>query len=359
MSQPRSDAAGDVETQPLTNPPQSSVEVKRIEASTVLLVVVWMVVSSAVVLYNKWVFSTGGFPYPLALTAMHMTCCFVVFGTIRKLAPQGIRLTIMPDADVATSWSAYFKNFIPISLFFAFTLGTGNFAYLYSSVAFIQMMKPFNCICASVAAFAIGVEAPTCSHLIIMSVIVLGILTATGNTGQFSLAGCILQLASSLSEGCRLALMQAITTGGLKLDPVTTVYHFSSASAVLLWCAHFAIEGSFNFSTLLSPWILVINCAMALFLNVLIAAMIKKTSAVAFTLCGVVKDLGIVFASSILFLTPITRLMLLGYSISLAGLIMYKAYKDNLQLFAERGFLRGMHQVAKAAVSKKRTGSTL
>lgn len=221
------------------------------------------------------------------------------------------------------------------------------------------MMKPFNCICASVAAFAVGIEAPTCSHLIIMSVIVLGILTATDNAGQFSLTGCVLQLASSLSEGCRLALVQTITTSGLKLDPVTTVYHFSSASAVLLWCAHFAIEGPFNFSKLLSPWILVINCAMALFLNVLIATVIKKTSAVVFTLCGVMKDLGIVFASSIMFLTPITRLMLLGYSMSLTGLLMYKAYKDNLQLFAERGFLRGMHQVAIAGVSKKGIGSML
>merc|ERR1719199_920387 len=149
-----------------------------------------------------------------------------------------------------------------------------------------------NCVFASIAAFAIGVEVPSSSHLIIVGVGASGVAFATSHGGaQFSMAGCLLQTAATLSEGCRIALVQAVTTGEMKLDPVTTVYHFSFASAVLLWSACFVHERPLDLSKLLSPWVLIINCAMAVILNVLVAAVIKKTSAVILTLCGVVKDM--------------------------------------------------------------------
>jgi len=312
------------------------------EVDRVVTVAVWMLFSSFVVIYNKWVFSTGGFPYPLALTSMHMICCFTFFGAIRMFAPDRIRLKIMPDADVTTDWSVYAKSFLLISFFFATTLGTGNLAYLFSSVSFVQMMKPMNCIFASLAAFIVGVEVPTCSHVIIVFTIFSGVFLASHGSSQFSLIGCGFQIASSLFEGCRLALVQTVTSSGMKLDPVTTVYHYSFASAVLLSCACFAIEWPLDFSKLVSPWVLVVNCAVAMLLNVLVATVIKKTSAVVFCLSGIVKDLLIIVTSSIIFVTPITCMMVFGYIVSVSGLCMYKAYKDNLAVFKEHGFLEGM-----------------
>lgn len=347
-----SETARDLETQPLsTNLQSGALQTRSVGLDVILLVLFWMVFSSGVIIYNKWIFSTG-FPYPLTLTCMHMTSCFVVFGTIRKFAPTKIRSSIMPDADVEHSWDMYFKNFLSISVFYATTLGTGQMAYLFSSVAFIQMMKPMNCICASLAAFLIGVEVPTLSHLICVGVIAFGIFFASENAAQFSIAGCALQIVSSITEGFRLSIVQFVTTKGVKLDPVTTVFHFSFASAVLLACASYAHEWPLDFSKLHSKWILVLNCAMAVVLNVLVASVIKKTSAVVFTLCGVAKDMCVIGASSVIFLSPVTRLMVVGYSISLIGLFMYKTYKDNFELFKEQGFLRGAMEVSTTAKKK-------
>jgi len=345
------DAQRDVETQLLDaqGPMKGVFSMGREDAEKGMWVIVWMLFSSVVIVYNKWVFTSGGFPYPLALTTMHMTSCFVVFGAIRKFAPQQIRLAIMPDADVETPWPVYLKNFVSISFFYAGSLGTGNLAYLFSSVAFIQLMKPMNCIYASLACFALGVELPTCSHLIIVCIVAFGVATASYHALAFSMTGFLLQTVSSISEGFRLGLMQTATTRGLKLDPVSTVYNFSFASAVLLACACFALEWPLNLSKLLSPWVLVINCAMALVLNVIVAIVIKKTSAVILTLSGIVKDIGIIATSSIVFSTHITITMVFGFSISMSGLCMYKAYKDNLKVFQERGFLGGMSFVIQSA----------
>jgi hypothetical protein len=319
----------------------------KTELESAAWLVLWMLFSGAVIIFNKWLYSKGGFPYPLALTTMHMVACFVVFGTIRQFAPGSLRTAVMPDADVVIPWPEYFRKFIMISVFYAIALGAGNLAYLYSTVSFIQMLKPVNSVFASIAAFAIGVEVPTFSHTIIVSIIAMGIIIATGTSTEISMLGAGLQLMSSTSEGCRLALMQSITSSNLKLDPVTTVFHFSFASSVLLGLATFVLEWPLKLDNLSTKSILVINAALAVLLNVLVATVIKKTSAVVFALSGVVKDLGTISCSSVIFATVVTPKQLSGYTLSVIGLFMFKAYKDNLLYFKEHGFIEGMRSVAR------------
>ncbi|CAK0819587.1 unnamed protein product, partial [Prorocentrum cordatum] len=76
------------------------------EAAAILLV--WMVVSPMFILLNKWCFTSGGFPFPITLTAMHMGSCFAVFGAVSWL-PKGLRTRIMPDVDTAIPWGVYCK----------------------------------------------------------------------------------------------------------------------------------------------------------------------------------------------------------------------------------------------------------
>jgi len=312
------------------------------EVDCILWVVAWMVLSSFVVIFNKWMFVTGGFPHPLALTALHMTSACVVFGSIRKFAPCSVQSTVMPDAHKEISWSAWAFSFLAMSLLFAITLGAGNCAYLVSTVPFLQMLKPMNCVVASLAGFAFGVEDPTMSHIIIVVIVASGVASAAYGQGvDFSMAGFLYQIAATASEGVRCSLMQVATTSEQKFDPVTTVYHFSFPTAILLWCACFVHEGVPDFSKLLSPWVLILNIAAAVTLNVLIATVIKKSSAVIFTLAGVIKDCGTIAVSSTVFGTHVTRSAIGGFSLALLGILMFKAYKDNIAVFKEKGFLSG------------------
>merc|ERR1719240_2262751 len=103
-----------------------------------------------------------------------------------------------------------------------------------------------NIIFASMAAFIIGVETPTLSHMIIVGIIFLGVVFASHSSAQFNMVGCLFQVSSSVLEGFRLAMVQWVTTRGNQLDPVSTVYYFSFASAVLLAGASFATEWPLN-----------------------------------------------------------------------------------------------------------------
>ena len=51
-------------------------------------VVLWMAVSSSVILFNKWLLAFSGFPYPIALTAWHMLFC----STVGMLCVRGLRV---------------------------------------------------------------------------------------------------------------------------------------------------------------------------------------------------------------------------------------------------------------------------
>lgn len=49
-------------------------------------VATWMSISTAVILFNKWLLAYSGFPYPIALTMWHMAfCSSVAFVAVRVL----------------------------------------------------------------------------------------------------------------------------------------------------------------------------------------------------------------------------------------------------------------------------------
>jgi len=316
-----------------------------------LVVMSWMACSTGFILYNKWMFAKGGFPYPLTLTAMHMGSCYVVFGCI-SLLPQRIHRRYMPDIDKAIPKDVYLQGLMPAALLMSLSLGIGNLGFLYASVAFIQMIKPVNVVVTSLAGFAWGLEVFTPSHAIIACIVSGGVsMAAVGSVSNFSSVGLVCQLTASVSEGLRLILLQGVLQGRLRLDPLTTIYRFTPSAGLLLCCFSFVLEGHVIWTGLPNWWVLPLNCLMAVLLNVLIVCVIAETSAVVFVLAGVTKDIATIALSVCLYETPIRTVEIIGYSTSVAGICMYKVYKDHLQLFKDLGFFGGV-----AAVCSKKLG---
>jgi hypothetical protein len=101
-----------------------------------------------VILFNKWVLDTAGFRtlylyceligkgFPIFLTTWHL-----LFATI---ATQTLaRTTSLLDGlkTVKMDGKTYLHAIVPIGVFFSLSLICSNQAYLYLSVAFIQMLK--------------------------------------------------------------------------------------------------------------------------------------------------------------------------------------------------------------------------
>lgn len=136
-------------------------------------IVLWIALSAAVILINKYVLAVSGFPFPIALTLTHMGFCSSLAFVLIKL---GVSDTAHMDSSTYMRWvSSHWCNTVqvhgphgrrniwhisisicdtyvscahnvrrcvlPIAALFSGTLWMGNAAYLYLSVAFIQMIK--------------------------------------------------------------------------------------------------------------------------------------------------------------------------------------------------------------------------
>ena len=99
-------------------------------------VTVWISMSSAVILFNKWILDTLEFRYPILLTTWHLA-----FGTL--MTQVLARTTNLLDGrkKVKMTGKVYLRAIMPIGLFFSLSLICGNVTYLYLSVSFIQMLK--------------------------------------------------------------------------------------------------------------------------------------------------------------------------------------------------------------------------
>ncbi|KAI9073881.1 hypothetical protein K1719_044153 [Acacia pycnantha] len=233
----------------------------------------YIVLSSGQIFFNKWVLSSKeiNFPYPLALTLLHM-----VFSSVLCFALTKILKVLKVEEGMTTE--IYVSSVVPIGAMFALTLWLGNTAYLYISVSFAQMLKAIM----PVAVFILGVAA-------------------------------------------------GLERKGLKLNPISVMYYVSPCSALCLFIPWIFLErtkmeehGPWNFP----PTVLILNCLCTFALNLSVFLVITHTSALTIRVAGVVKDWVVVLMSALLFAdTKLTLINLFGYAIAIAGVAAYNNHK--------------------------------
>lgn len=121
-------------------------------------VTLWIVLSAAVILYNKWVLSYSGFKYAIALTMWHMLFCSLLAAALVRggvVEPVTISRELywkyvvcgccLCGVDMLRfcthNTHTTHRGIVPIGGLFAGTLWLGNAAYLYLEVSFVQMLK--------------------------------------------------------------------------------------------------------------------------------------------------------------------------------------------------------------------------
>lgn len=292
---------------------------------TYLYLLIYVCLSSGVILYNKWVLSPKyfKFPLPITLTMIHMgfsgAVAFFLVRVLKVVAPVKMTLRI------------YATCVIPISAFFASSLWFGNTAYLHISVAFIQMLKALMPVATFLTAVIWGTDKLRCDVFLNMVLVSVGVVVSSYGEVNFNVIGTVYQVAGIFGEALRLVLTQILLQKkGLNLNPVTTLYYIAPCSFLFLFVPWYLLEKSemevtqiqFNF------WIFFSNALCALALNFSIFLVIGRTGAVTIRVAGVLKDWILIALSTIIFPeSTITGLNIIGYAIALCGVVMYNYIK--------------------------------
>ena len=291
----------------------------------------WIALSAGVILYNKYVLTSFGFPFPVTLTMIHMAFCSVMaFVIVRVLKMvKGVSMTR----------EAYVQKIVPVGFLFAIVLWLGNSAYVYLSVAFIQMVKALMPCVVYLVGVGFKVESFKMRVMANMVAIAVGIAIASYGELNFHAFGFALLIASIMCEAVRVVSIQLLLTAAdIKLNSVTTLYYVSPACFAFLTVPFVFLELPALLSAddiNVNPAVLLSNATLAFALNVSVYLLIGRTSALTMNVAGVIKDWILIFISSMLFDAPISALQLWGYLLAFAAVCYY-----NYAKFQERESVR-------------------
>ncbi|MCJ1473690.1 hypothetical protein MMC13_002341 [Lambiella insularis] len=327
---PRSEATSSI--LPTVNPVTEKPQAPPAAFHPAVYVVAWITMSSSVILFNKWILDTAGFRFPIILTTWHLA-----FGTL--MTQILARTTTLLDGrkKVKMTGRVYLRAIMPIGLFFSLSLICGNLTYLYLSVAFIQMLKATTPVAVLLCSWVMGLAQPNLKVLFNISFIVFGVIIASFGEISFVLAGFLFQLGGVIFEAIRLTLVERLLSSAeYKMDPLVSFYYFAPICAIMNGLVSLVFEVPYIHLTDIARvgyLTLLANAMVAFGLNVCVVFLIGRTSAVVMTLCGVLKDILLVFASIMIWGTPVTWTQYFGYSIALGGMVYYKLGADSIKSF--------------------------
>jgi hypothetical protein len=126
----------------------------------------WISLSSIVIIYNKHILVTYDFPFPVALTMLHMG-----FSSTLSHILVGLNLA----DEVRMSWDMYLRAVVPIGCLYAVILALSNATYIYLSVSFIQMIKAITPASVYAVGCFMGTEAWSWRMAANLVVVVVGV----------------------------------------------------------------------------------------------------------------------------------------------------------------------------------------
>ncbi|KDD74809.1 hypothetical protein H632_c1059p0 [Helicosporidium sp. ATCC 50920] len=300
----------------------SNPEVVKAVIKSYSYVILWMSISIAVILFNKWLLAFSGFPFPITLTMWHMFFCssvgFIVVRVLGLVKPHNL------------SAREYCRRVLPIGVLYAASLWLSNSAYLYLSVSFIQMTKSLMPGLVYACGLVLGTEAYSTSSALNMCLIAAGVVVCALGEANLVVKGLVQQLAALLFEAARLTMVQVlINARGLGMNPLQSLYYVSPACLLGLAVPWLLVELPQLQAAppAIYPSVLLANALAAFALNLAVFLLIGQTSALTMNIAGVIKDWMLIFFSYTVFLAPVTALNLAGYAFCVAGVAVYNYQK--------------------------------
>lgn len=286
---------------------------------------IWIFLSFAVIVYNKYILDRKmyNWPYPISLTMIHMGFCsslaYILVSVLKLVEP------------VSMSRDLYLRSVVPIGLLYSLSLWLSNSAYIFLSVSFIQMLKALM----PVAVYSIGVllkkepfKADTMTNMLSIS---FGVAIAAYGEAKFDTWGVILQLGAVAFEATRLVMIQILLTSkGITLNPITSLYYVAPCCLLFLSVPWIIVEfpllketSSFHFDYVIFGT----NSVCAFALNLAVFLLVGKTSALTMNVAGVVKDWLLIAFSWSVIKDTVTPINLLGYGLAFLGVAYYNHSK--------------------------------
>ena len=297
-------------------------------------IVVWMILSSAQIGFNKAIFYHWDFPYPLFLISCHMFVSTVFTQLMAKYTTNGI--PAMTNEKI--SFANMYPYIVPLAICQSISMILSNMSYAYLTVSYLQMIKTLTIVFVLALSYLFKLGTPSLLGLLIVFLVVGGVAFASTGELPHSALGVQLQLIGVLAESFRLVITDWVMRN-TPLDPFSIIYYTSPICLSIMVILAMIFEFSnLPFDRMLSYYfvfMIEVNAILAFGLAVSIILLIANTSALGLTICGVAKDTLYLALSSFVVRTNhhVTTIHHIGYGIAIVGMIIYRLGGDESSMF--------------------------
>lgn len=296
----------------------------------------------ALIILNKYVMTTLGFPYPIMVANL---------GLLSMLAATQllVRSGYWPLKQTELDQKAYFYTVLPLAVFGSLSLVLGNWVYLYLSVPLIQILKSFTVIYTMLLGFFFGVEHFTTRLVFAVLIIIVGLTVSIAHDIDFAhsskLSGAFLfglgvMTSANLSEAGRSVFTQLSVERFAFMD---SMFHCIPSMVCLnsLLVFIFELRGLIHESY---SWKLLGCLAGASILGGIVNFsnfyLTKLVGSLSMKIMVNARNILLILFSVIAFGEACTAMQYVGYSIALAGLAIYDDAKRPVESEPEQEKLK-------------------
>ncbi|XP_072961764.1 probable sugar phosphate/phosphate translocator At5g05820 [Typha angustifolia] len=291
------------------------------------LVASWYSSNIGVLLLNKYLLSNYGFKYPIFLTMCHMTACsllsYVAIAWLKVVPMQAVRSRLQ------------FLKISALSLVFCGSVVSGNISLRYLPVSFNQAVGATTPFFTAVFAYLMTVKREAWITYVTLIPVVTGVIIASGGEPSFHLFGFLMCIGATAARALKTVLQGILLSSeGEKLNSMNLLLYMAPVAVVLLLPATIIMEENVVGITIALAredfkiiWYLLFNSCLAYFVNLTNFLVTKHTSALTLQVLGNAKGAVAVVVSILIFKNPVSVTGMLGYTLTVIGVILYSESK--------------------------------
>ena len=233
----------------------------------------------------------------------------------------------------------YVTRLLPCGTATSLDIGLGNTSLRFISLTFLTMCKSSSLAFVLLFAFIFRLENPSWKLSAIIATMTAGVVMMVAGETEFNAIGFFLVIASAFFSGFRWALTQILLLRHpATSNPYATIFFLAPIMFVALFTLALLVEGPRAIMAGLqiltnakgfAPGLvlLIFPGCLAFGLTSSEFALLKRTSVVTLSICGIFKEVVTISAAGIVFHDPLTPINVSGLVVTIASIAVYNYLK--------------------------------
>ncbi|KAF3935402.1 hypothetical protein ABW20_dc0102799 [Dactylellina cionopaga] len=233
----------------------------------------------------------------------------------------------------------YATRIAPCGMATGLDIGLGNMSLKYISLAFYTMCKSSSLAFVLIFAFIFRLEKPTVKLISVISVMTIGVIMMVADEAAFILIGFVLVMLASVLSGLRWSLTQLLLLRNpATSNPFSSIFFLAPVMFLSLIVIAIPVEGIGKFwgrwSELVAEWGIVYGVGMLIAPGIVAFcmtasefALLRRTSVVTLSICGIFKEVVTISASATIFHDILTPINITGLMVTILSIVGYNYIK--------------------------------